>query len=84
MSAKRKEPTIWKPEDIGADPAKIGVIGRRIKMLKLFQPVHEGNARCLPGKMKRIPQTNLQKTCGGKTAIDIRRHVSVVKDKKHG
>lgn len=41
MMAKRKEPIIWKPEDIGADPAMLGANGRKAKLLKLFQPVRE-------------------------------------------
>ncbi len=41
MMAKRKEPIVWKPADIGADPAKIGGAGRRAKLLKLFQPVRD-------------------------------------------
>ena len=41
MMAKRKEPIVWKPADIGADPAKIGASGRRSKMIKLFQPVRD-------------------------------------------
>jgi electron transfer flavoprotein beta subunit len=41
MIAKRKEPIIWKPADLGADPAKIGANGRRSKLMKLFQPVRD-------------------------------------------
>jgi electron transfer flavoprotein beta subunit len=41
MAAKRKEPIVWKPADIGADPSKIGANGRRAKLLKLFQPVRD-------------------------------------------
>jgi electron transfer flavoprotein beta subunit len=41
MTAKRKEPIVWKPADIGADPAMIGAAGRRAKLMKLFQPVHD-------------------------------------------
>jgi electron transfer flavoprotein beta subunit len=44
MGAKRKEPIIWKPADIGVDPAKLGAAGRRTKLAKLFQPVKE--AKC--------------------------------------
>jgi electron transfer flavoprotein beta subunit len=43
MQAKRKEPIVWKPADIGADPATIGSSGRGLKLLKLFQPVREGH-----------------------------------------
>lgn len=41
MLAKRKEPVVWKPADIGADPVKIGAAGRRSQLLKLFQPVRD-------------------------------------------
>jgi electron transfer flavoprotein beta subunit len=47
MAAKRKEPTVWKPADIGVDPAKIGAAGRRTKLVKLFQPVREGKCEIL-------------------------------------
>jgi electron transfer flavoprotein beta subunit len=39
MTAKRKEPIVWKPSDIGADPAKLGARGRKTQLVKLFQPV---------------------------------------------
>ncbi len=42
MAAKKKEAVVWKPADIGVDPAKIGAGGRHTKLLKLFQPVKEG------------------------------------------
>jgi electron transfer flavoprotein beta subunit len=38
MMAKRKEPIVWKPADIGADPAKLGANGRLARLIKLFQP----------------------------------------------
>ncbi len=41
MLAKRKEPLVWKPADIGADIARIGVNGRRAKLVKLYQPVRD-------------------------------------------
>jgi electron transfer flavoprotein beta subunit len=47
MAAKRKEPTVWKPADIGLDPATIGAAGRRIKLVKLFQPVREGKCEVI-------------------------------------
>ena len=46
MAAKRKEPTVWKPADIGVDPATISA-GRRTKLVKLFQPVREGKCEVL-------------------------------------
>ncbi|MFC1860095.1 electron transfer flavoprotein subunit beta/FixA family protein [Chloroflexota bacterium] len=42
MAAKKKEPVIWKPADIGVEPSQAGAVGRRTKLLKLFQPVREG------------------------------------------
>jgi electron transfer flavoprotein beta subunit len=41
MGAKRKEPIVWKPADIGVDPATVGAAGRRTRLSKLFQPVKE-------------------------------------------
>lgn len=39
MAAKKKEPVLWKPADIG-----VPVGGRRARVSRMFQPVHEG--RC--------------------------------------
>ncbi|MFC1928084.1 electron transfer flavoprotein subunit beta/FixA family protein [Chloroflexota bacterium] len=50
MAAKRKEPVIWKPADIGVDPSQIGASGRRTKLLKLFQPVREGKCEIIEGE----------------------------------
>ena len=50
MTAKRKEPVVWTPADIGVDPAQIGAAGRRTKMLKIFQPVREGACEIVEGE----------------------------------
>lgn len=50
MGAKKKEPIIWKPADIGVTPQQIGVAGRRTKMVKLFQPVREGKCEIIGGE----------------------------------
>lgn len=50
MTAKKKEPVVWKPADIDADAAKVGAAGRRVKLLKLFQPVREGTCEIVPGE----------------------------------
>lgn len=50
MAAKRKEPIVWKPADIGADPAKLGAAGRKTKIAKLFQPVREGKVEIIGGE----------------------------------
>jgi len=61
MAAKRKEPIVWKPADIGADAAKIGAAGRRSKMLKLFQPVREGKVELITGENEEDAAANLAK-----------------------
>ncbi len=47
MAAKKKEPIIWKPADIGGEPAQFGAAGRRTNLLKLFQPVREGKCEII-------------------------------------
>jgi electron transfer flavoprotein beta subunit len=47
MAAKRKEPIVWKPANIGADPAKLGANGRRAKLIKLFQPVRDSKCEIM-------------------------------------
>ncbi|MFH0942407.1 MAG: electron transfer flavoprotein subunit beta/FixA family protein, partial [Chloroflexota bacterium] len=47
MGAKRKEPVVWKPADIGVDPSQVGAAGRRTRLLKLFQPVREGKCEII-------------------------------------
>jgi len=49
MAAKKKEPVIWKPADIGVTPAQVGASGRRPKLMKLFQPVREGECEIVEG-----------------------------------
>jgi electron transfer flavoprotein beta subunit len=50
MKAAKIQPTIWKPADVGLDPAKIGAKGRRTKLVKLFQPVKEGKCEIVEGE----------------------------------
>ena len=47
MAAKKKEPVVWKPADIGVEPSQVGAAGRRTKLLKLFQPVREGKCEII-------------------------------------
>ncbi|MDD5288793.1 MAG: electron transfer flavoprotein subunit beta/FixA family protein [Dehalococcoidales bacterium] len=61
MAAKRKEPIVWKPADIGVDVAKIGAAGRRSKMVKLFQPVREGKCEIITGENEEDAAANLAK-----------------------
>ncbi len=50
MAAKKKEPVVWKPADIGVTPEQIGAAARRTKMVKLFQPVREGKCEIIGGE----------------------------------
>lgn len=49
MSAAKKQPIIWKPQDIGLKPTEVGAQGRRSKLVKLFQPVKEGKCEIIGG-----------------------------------
>jgi len=59
MAAKKKEPVVWKPADIGLDPAQVGMAGRRAKMLKLFQPVQETTVEIVEGESPEEAGANL-------------------------
>jgi len=59
MAAKRKEPIVWKPADIGVDPSELGAAGRRAKLLKLFQPVREGKCEIIEGESPEEAAANL-------------------------
>jgi len=59
MAAKKIEPTVWKPADIGVDPSQIGTAGRRANMLRLFQPVHEGECELAEGDTPEDAAANL-------------------------
>ena len=59
MAAKRKEPVVWKPADIGLDPSQLGAAGRRTKVLKLFQPVREGKCEVVEGETPEEAGANL-------------------------
>ena len=47
MAARKKDPIIWKPADIGGKPSQFGAVGRHTKLLKLFQPVREGKCEIM-------------------------------------
>jgi electron transfer flavoprotein beta subunit len=59
MAAKKKEPIIWNPADIGVDPAQVGAAGKRTKILKLFQPVLEGEVEIVEGETPEETAVNL-------------------------
>jgi electron transfer flavoprotein beta subunit len=59
MGAKRIQPIVWKPADIGVDPSKTGAAGRRTKLVKLFQPVREGKCEIVGGATPEAAGSNL-------------------------
>jgi len=59
MTAKKIEPVVWKPADIGVDPAQIGAAGRKTNLLKLFQPVREGKCEVIGGQTPEEAGANL-------------------------
>jgi electron transfer flavoprotein beta subunit len=48
--AEKIQPPVWKPEDFGADPSKIGAKGRLTKLHKLFRPVKETQCEIIEGE----------------------------------
>ena len=59
MAAAKKQPIIWKPQDIGVDPSQIGAKGRRTKLIKLFQPVKEAKCEIIGGESPAEAAVNL-------------------------
>jgi len=59
MAARKIEPIIWKPADIGIEPSQVGASGRRVKLCKLFQPVREGKCELIEGESAEEAGVNL-------------------------
>jgi electron transfer flavoprotein beta subunit len=59
MAAKKIEPIVWKPADIGVDPSQIGAEGRQAKLFKLFQPVRDTKCEIMPGETPEEAAVNL-------------------------
>ncbi len=59
MGAKKIEPIIWKPADIGVETSQIGAQGRHTKLQKLFQPVREGKCEIIEGESPEEAAANL-------------------------
>ncbi len=58
MAAKKIEPIIWKPDDIGLG-SLVEASNQRIKLRKLFQPVHEGKCEFIAGETPEEMAVNL-------------------------
>ena len=59
MTAKKIDPIVWKPADLGVEPSQIGATGRRAEMLKLFQPVRDGKCEVVEGESPEEAAVNL-------------------------
>ena len=49
MAAGKKEVTRWGGQDIGVDPSKVGVAGRRMRQVRLFLPEYAGKCEIIEG-----------------------------------
>lgn len=52
-------PVIWKPEDLGLDPSMCGEKGKKLQLLKLFQPVYEFKCEIVQGETPAEAAFNL-------------------------
>jgi len=59
MAAKKIDPVIWNPADIGIESAQVGEAGRRAKVQQLYQPVHEGKCEFAEGDSPEEAADNL-------------------------
>lgn len=59
MAAKKKEPIIWKPADIGLEASQVGAAGRRCRLVRLFQPIREDRCQTIEGKTPEEAAVNL-------------------------
>ena len=59
MAAKRIEPVVWKLADIDLDAGQAGAAGRRVRLRKLFQPVHEAKCEVVGGESPEESGVNL-------------------------
>lgn len=59
MAAKKIDPVVWKPGDIGVEAAMIGSAGRHTVVRRLFQPVFEGKCEMADGDTPEEAAVNL-------------------------
>ncbi|UCG67129.1 MAG: electron transfer flavoprotein subunit beta/FixA family protein [Deltaproteobacteria bacterium] len=57
--SEKIQPIIWKRPDLGLDPSAVGGQGRRLKLLKLFQPVFEATCEMVEGETPEEAGENL-------------------------
>jgi electron transfer flavoprotein beta subunit len=59
MEATKKQPTRWKPADIGLERAQTGASGRCTQVLKLFQPARKAHCEIVSGDSPNELGSNL-------------------------
>lgn len=59
MTAKKIEPVVWKPADIGVGHSEVGAAGKRVAVQSLSQPVHEGKCEFAEGENAEELAANL-------------------------
>jgi electron transfer flavoprotein beta subunit len=59
MTSTKKQPTRWKPVDIGLESAQTGASGRWTQVVKLFQPVREAKCEIVSGDSPNEMGANL-------------------------
>jgi electron transfer flavoprotein beta subunit len=53
------QPRVWNPTALGLEPANVGSLGRKLKLLRLYQPVHEGDCELVKGETLQEAGENL-------------------------
>jgi electron transfer flavoprotein beta subunit len=59
MMAVKKRISTWTAQNIDADPSKLGPAAAKVKMLKLFIPVHEARCEIVEGETPEEAGANL-------------------------
>ena len=59
MAAAGKNVTVWSAQDIGANISRHDPFTTRVKMVKLFIPVHEGTCQFATGETPEEAGVNL-------------------------
>jgi len=59
MAAAKKQPTVWKPADMGLEQSQVGSAGRNTKLVRLFQPVREAKCEIIEGESAAEAGANL-------------------------
>ncbi|AKG53789.1 electron transfer flavoprotein beta subunit [Dehalogenimonas sp. WBC-2] len=59
LAAKKKEPTVWQAADINAESSLTGNAGRRLRLVKLYQPKRETRCEIIAGDTPEEQGANL-------------------------